>query len=132
MRKKESNREFDATWNKREVMSYREFVVACKEIAKRVDKSRIKNIFGIPRGGLVLAVYLSHMLDLPLVMKPSKDSLIADDIADTGQTLKPYKNHYIVTLYYHKQSIVIPDIWIREKKSRWIKYPWEVDEKGKI
>ena len=109
-------------------MSYKEFVNACKEIAKRVDRSRVKDVFGIPRGGLVLAVYLSYMLNLPLVTKPSKDSLIADDIADTGQTLKPYKNYYIVTLYYHKQSIVIPDIWIHEKKDKWIKYPWEVNE----
>jgi len=56
-----------------------------------------------------------------------KDTLIVDDIADTGETLKNYEKFFIATLYYHKQSIVKPNIWIYEKKDQWIQFPWECE-----
>ena len=95
-------------------------------IASQIDKSYFESIYAIPRGGLVLGVYLSHRLGLPMVEKPTKRCIICDDIADTGKTVEPYKNYFIVTLYYHKQSTVEPDIWIYEKTDAWIKFPWEV------
>ena len=111
----------------KEDLSYSEFVDACKTIAKWAG-NRFKSIYGIPRGGLVPAVYLSHLLDIPLVQKPEKGCIIVDDIADTGQTLKMYRNmkYSIATIYYHTQSIVEPDIWVYQKTDAWIKFPWEI------
>jgi len=110
-----------------ESLSYPEFVKACKTIAEWAG-TRFKSVCGIPRGGLVPAVYLSHLLDIPLVQKPEKESLICDDISDSGETLKMYRNmrYSIATIYYHKQSIVEPDIWVYEKTDKWIKFPWEI------
>ena len=108
------------------ILKYEDFVIGCQEIAISVDKKLIKNIYGIPRGGLVLAVYLSHLLNIPIVDRPTgKETLIVDDIADTGTTLNDFKDYTIATLYYHKQSKVKPDIWIYEKKDNWILFPWE-------
>jgi len=110
-------------------ISWEDVDVAITEIAIWLQtRSHIKNIYGIPRGGLVLAVMLSHATNLPLTFKPNRyETLIVDDIADTGKTLAPYKDFTIVTLHYHKQSVVIPDLGLKEKKKAWIVYPWETE-----
>jgi len=85
-------------------------------------------IYGMPRGGLILAVCLSHHLKLPLLTAPTKRTLIVDDIADSGATLSRYKKNgnCVITLFKHPKSKVNPDIWIRVKKKLWIDFPWEV------
>ena len=84
-------------------------------------------VYGIPRGGLVLAVIISHLLDIPLLQAPCKDCIVVDDIADTGITLQHYreKGYFISTMFYHKQSVVIPNHWVFEKKDSWVAFPWE-------
>ena len=88
----------------------------------------VKSIYGIPRGGLVVAVRLSHLLDLPLILDPREiqsNTLVVDDIADSGKTLEKFKNNIIATLYYNEKSPVTPKFWIFKKKDRWIVFPWE-------
>ncbi len=111
-------------------MSWKKFDVACKEIAKQIQSIAhpFCNIFGVPRGGLVVAVRLAYLLDKPVTFSPEpKETLIVDDIADTGKTLEVYKNqsYFIATLYYKKQSLTIPNIWVYEKTDKWIIFPWE-------
>ena len=117
---------------KRQYYSWDEFRI---DVSKIVDFAswQLKNayldgIYGVPRGGLILAVCLSHRLKLPLLATPTKYTLIVDDIADSGTTLLCYKKtrNCIITLFKHPQSKVNPDIWIRAKKDRWIDFPWEV------
>ena len=63
-------------------------------------------VYGLPRGGLPIAVSLSHKLDLPLLMNyydrkivTDKKILVVDDIADTGHTLKDFENkHNVICL----------------------------------
>jgi len=114
---------------------YEDFLIACEKIAKRIKKNhkdKIDSVYGISRGGLVPAVYLSHLLDVPVVEDDyiGEDTLIIDDICDTGQTLESYSYLGCVTatIYYHRKSIFEPDIWIYEKKDDWIKFPWETKE----
>ena len=50
----------------------------------------IKNIYGVPRGGLLLAVMLSHRLNIPIVQERDRigrNTLIVDDICDSGKTM---------------------------------------------
>ena len=72
--------------------SWSEFDKSVEEIA---DKCRFKDfsgIYGVPRGGLCLAVALSHKLKIELISEPIKNSLIVDDVYETGITLKTFKN----------------------------------------
>ena len=94
-------------------------------------------IYGLPRGGLPIAVSLSHMLDLPILMNyydrklvTKKKILVVDDIADTGHTLKDFDSPHniIVTMHYHQDSITKPDYYVEEKGDDWIVYPWERDD----
>lgn len=90
-------------------------------------KRRFAGVYGFPRGGLPLAVWISHRAGLPLLLAPAKDALLVDDIADTGVTLFKYKDsHFIATMFYHRQSSVVPSFWMFEKQDEWIVFPWEV------
>ena len=99
-------------------------------------------VFGIPRGGVILAVMLSHKLDIPYITEfwrvGDGDIVVIDDIADTGKTFQFYKEqpetkdaHY-VTIHEHKQSIVKPDYSVIDKQDIWIVYPWETTNSEEI
>lgn len=120
---------------RKEYLTWEEFDQMAIQIANDLRKKNIQfsNIYGIPRGGLILAVRLSHLLSKDLILNEkdnSKLSLIVDDISDSGRTLEHFKNNKKVTLYYKEGSIVIPDIWIKKKTVDWIVFPWEVDSNG--
>jgi len=117
--------------------TWKEFDAGCRHLAKRIlqSKYRFYGIYGIPRGGLIVAVRLSHLLNLPIHMHNPilsktnpKHVLICDDISDSGKTLIPYKNagYKIATLHFRNITEVEPDffyIYIGHKK--WIIYLWE-------
>jgi hypoxanthine phosphoribosyltransferase len=108
---------------------------------QRYQGLQLGAVYGLPRGGLPIAVSLSHELNLPLLMDyydrkivTDKQILVVDDIADTGHTLKGFENEHnvIVTLHFHEQSIVKPDFYCEEKGDKWIVYPWERDDSETI
>ena len=92
-------------------------------------------VYGIPRGGIIPATILSYKTGLPLLLAPSKNCMIVDDIADSGKTLlhftlndTQFNKYFIATIYYSKRSLVKPDFYTREKTEKWIEFPWEKDE----
>jgi len=92
-------------------------------------------IHGIKRGGLIPAVMLSHILNTPISDIIDSYTLIVDDICDTGETLKFYKEQKCptVTLHYKRSAIVEPTFW-RElvDDETWIVYPWERPDSNTI
>jgi len=93
-----------------------------------------KGIYGIPRGGVIIGVMLSHRLDIPYVDRLQemygRKFLIVDDISDSGETLSKLKAEVfnsaeIATLHYNKESLIEPEFWIEDKNNKWIVYPWE-------
>ena len=87
----------------------------------------IDSIYGIKRGGLIPAVMISHKLGLPWsdIMLPN--TLVIDDIADTGETLKSCIGGYTAVLHYKPHtSCHIPNLWaFMHEGDEWIIYPWE-------
>ena len=81
----------------------------------------------MPRGGLCLAVALSHKLKIKLISKPIKNSLIVDDIYETGITLNTFKN-IEGAMFFVLVSKIKPIWWNTvhiSEKSQWIVFPWE-------
>ena len=119
--------------NNIEQIDWKQIEVFIGELSHKTELDNLKfsGVYGLPRGGLVIAVMLSHKLNIPLLMSPCESCLIVDDIADTGISLQHYdidkyeKQYYIATIYYHRQSKVVPDFYIYEKTDNWIKFPWE-------
>lgn len=107
-------------------------------LVKKYKDVPLSGVYGPARGGLILAVIVSHRLHIPMLAAPSKNCLIVDDICDTGESLiHYYKNssalekplYFIATLWYKKNDLgVVPDTWEYEKKNEWIVFPWEDKE----
>ena len=93
---------------------------------------QIKSITGIERGGLIPAVMISHKLNIPYVNKINKDTLVVDDICDSGETLKNTVAGYTATLHYKKTASFTPDFYSKEVGDEWIVYPWERNDSETI
>lgn len=112
-------------------LTWEDFGEMVDSLAQQVQESELKfdGVYGIPRGGLPIAVSLSHKLNLPLLDEPTINTLVVDDISDTGKTLDEFTNAYeIATLFSTDWTIVKPKYWVREKENKedWIVFPWEV------
>jgi len=110
--------------------TWEEFEEDIPKLVSAIKKTRkhFNGIYGVPRGGLAIAVKLSHHLDLPLLAGGvTSKTLVVDDIADTGSTLLPYRDRKatIVTLFWHPKSKIKPHIWLHKKETDWIVFPWE-------
>jgi hypoxanthine phosphoribosyltransferase len=133
---------------KKVYFTWEQFDDAVNFIANSLDHKGITSelgcVYGMPRGGLVVAVKISHLLNIPLV--PSievgalygKKILIVDDISDTGKTFNRisewskldvnlYDRICSACIHYTDWSIFEPTIWYQKKKlNSWITYPWEI------
>ena len=108
-------------------LSWIEFEECVFSISKDCKNKSFDGVYGFPRGGLCLAVALSHSLGLPLLNQPENNSLIVDDIYDTGYTLEKIK-HFKNSEAYVWISKKNPTWWNAYKYIKgkeWIIFPWE-------
>lgn len=113
-------------------LEWEEIGIMIDELALMVKNSKIKfdGVYGVPRGGLSIAVKMSHVLGLPMLAHPTKNTLVVDDISDTGVTLQNIKNKKIACLYSADWTVTKPDFFIEPKTKResWIIFPWEGED----
>ena len=107
-------------------LNWLEFDKCIYSIHKQCKHKKLEGVYGFPRGGLCLAVALSHSLGIPLLHNPQENSLIVDDIYDTGYTLEKIK--HIKGSETH--------VWVSKKKptwwnaykyiknNEWVLFPW--------
>jgi hypothetical protein len=98
------------------------------------SNTKIKNITGMKRGGLIPAVMLSHKMNIPYIDKwENASTLIVDDICDSGETLKRYKYPCLTaTIHTKKTAIIQPTFWYEVVENEWIVYPWERNDSQTI
>lgn len=109
-------------------LSWQEFDGAVERLAHQARQvPGLTGIYGVPRGGLVLAVALSHRLALPLLEQPGPGCLVVDDVYESGQTLAPYQHlpgcHVAVWV-----SKAEPNWWHAAEvtaSEEWLLFPWE-------
>ena len=115
-------------------LTWKDIEDAVDSLAYQIKKSNepIEAITGLPRGGLIPAVLLSHKLELPYInitndCEKYENILVVDDICDTGETLRQYINFFsIATIHYKQTAIVKPDFYYSlAPQDIWIVYPWE-------
>ena len=107
--------------------TWSEFDKSVEQIANKCRYKKLSGIYGVPRGGLCLAVALSHKLKIKLISKPIKNSLIVDDVYETGLTLTTFKD-IEGAMFFVLFSKIKPRWWNTvhlTKKSQWIVFPWE-------
>ena len=107
--------------------TWSEFDKSVEHIYNKCKFMEFSGVYGVPRGGLCLAVALSHKLKINLISKPKKNSLIVDDVYETGITLKTFKN-VEGAMFFVLFSKIKPIWWNTvhiSEKSEWIVFPWE-------
>jgi hypothetical protein len=145
----------------REVLSWEQFGKACRELAETVadDGFRPDIILSIARGGLLAAGSLSYALsvknvhvmniefytgiderlELPVMLPPVPNTvdisgattLIVDDVADTGATLKLVRDFCAdhvaearCAVIYEKPRSAVKCEYVWRRTERWIDFPW--------
>jgi len=124
------------TWNKY-FISPQKFHDDIIELCNLIPKNKFKYVLGIPRGGSIIAVYVSHHCNLAYIehgniicVDDLDEILVVDDLVDTGRTWNvDYFEHKLdcfATLYYKPRSIVKPTYYVEEfKNSDWLVFPFE-------
>ena len=100
------------------------------KLAREIKESKQKytSLYGIVRGGIFIAVRLSHILDIPLTTRLKKGCLIIDEISDTGKELSKdkYSNYDTATLYKRYNSKFEPIYYAVDVMfDNLILFPWE-------
>ena len=99
-----------------------------KFLASHTDNFKnITGVYGPARGGLVFAVIISNRYNVPFLGAPQPGCICVDDICDTGDTALAWrhKGYTIATMFYKRESKVVPDLWMYEKQDKWIVFPFE-------
>ncbi|WSJ44473.1 phosphoribosyltransferase [Streptomyces sp. NBC_01317] len=147
----------------RESLSYEEFGLAVRQLAQAVadDGYHPDVILGIARGGVFLAGGLAYALDcknlslvnvefytgvgttleMPVMLAPVPDLidftdkrvLIADDVADSGRTLKLVRDFCVgqvaevrSAVIYEKSQSLVKCEYVWKRTDDWINFPWSV------
>ena len=118
-----------------QVLGWAQFDQAVQLLASQFADGDVTGVYGVPRGGLCLAVALSHALDRPLLSSPNPSALIVDDVYETGRTMKALKDqvpHASFAVWVSKGS---PD-WctaaVVADSSEWVVFPWENLERARL
>lgn len=113
-------------------------IVPSLKAREEKNGKKFTKIYAPLRGGTVLAVILSHCLSdeenghkVLVVTEPptefEEQTLVVDDIADSGKTLARFAamGFITITLYKQEQCSFTPTIWRRVKHDAWIVFWWE-------
>jgi hypoxanthine phosphoribosyltransferase len=147
--------------NEREILTWDLFGQATRDLALEIhdDGFRPDVVVAIARGGLTVGGALAYALDVkncgamnvefytgidqrldvPVVIPPALDLLdvaglrvlIADDVADTGHTLKLVREVLVqhvaearTAVLYRKPHSVVEPTYVWREVDRWIDFPW--------
>ena len=108
-------------------LTWNQFDWAVEEITARYAAQSFTGVYGVPRGGLCLAVALSHTLSLPWLTEPKDGCLVVDDVYETGRTLREIREQVDATFVVW-MSKCPPEWWNTATtitSDHWLVFPWE-------
>lgn len=97
-----------------------------QRLADRWADVAISSVYGIPQGGVAPALLIAQALSVSIVDKPHHDTLILDDLIDSGRTMQPYADlgYHVDALYRkpHSPADIAPQAALVDD---WLSFPWE-------
>lgn len=111
-------------------ITYKELLEDAKHLAKiiKANSEQYDSVFGVPRGGVPIAIIVAEELSLPLVEEPTSKTLIVDDLIDSGETRKKYKDNHFAVLYKKPHSPITDCHYVYKELDGWIEFPYESSE----
>lgn len=80
------------------------------------DEDHAPKVYGVPRGGCVIAPIIGWPVD-----RPGEADLIVDDLVDSGATRDRYKQGYPTTPF----EVLFDKTTEPEVRGLWLEFPWE-------
>ncbi len=103
-----------------------------KQVKEYEEKEsfQFENIYGVPRGGLYLAIRLSYILKRKLITQReeiNKNTLVVDDCTNTGKTLSGYSDFKTLVLVHRTKSVAQPTFYgfVSDED---VNYFWEAED----
>ena len=100
-----------------------------QRLADRWADVAISGVYGIPQGGVAPALLIAQALGVSVVDKPHHDTLIVDDLIDSGRTMQPYADlgYHVDALYRkpHSPADIAPQAALVDD---WLSFPWEKED----
>lgn len=111
-------------------ISYKKLINDSLRLGEKILTNKTKqydSIFGIPSGGVLPAYVISQILGLPLIKFPMRNTLIVDDILDSGKTLFEWQATHDTAVLYNKGNSSINPTYCVEKlpSDEWVLLPHE-------
>ncbi len=137
-------------------ISWEEFHQDTKDLCQKIKATgKYNKIIAVSRGGLIPAGIIAYELDIrnneainfssydndeqrktqdiefaAEVGNVDENTLIIDDLADSGQTFQILRQHYpqarFVTVYAKEQGAKQVDIYAKDIPNKWIVFPWDI------
>ena len=127
----------------KKILSWKDIEDVIDKVVEKIDNLEKKPfyIYGVPRGGLIPATWISHKTGIKYQqinsaqiskMADLSHILIIDDICDSGKTVKEIRENYpkvkVACLYYKETASETPDIYGEIVGDDWLVFPWELNE----
>jgi len=110
-------------------MTWEDIETEANNLAGRWKDVKLMGVWGVPSGGVPVALIVSRLLNIPMLESPTYGGLIVDDLVDTGNTLSSFSglNDSVDALYRkpYSPTDIAPDA---TEVSEWVVFPWEKDE----
>jgi hypoxanthine phosphoribosyltransferase len=110
-------------------ITWDEFEDDVGRLAEKLASKGIRSVRGIARGGLVVAVKLSHIMNVPY--SENADTVV-DDILETGKTISRFTDMRCICLYdkpgKRDERYEMPKdltIGVALMSNAWYVFPWE-------
>lgn len=106
-----------------------DFDIDCRILAEKIPLRKYDGIFGIPKGGVPLALRLSQLGEIPFVDQVTGPSiLVVDDICDSGATRLRYRDNDFACIHWAGHTDFAPEWYARPTDGEWIHYWWEGEQ----
>lgn len=113
-------------------LTWADFDEAIADLTRKIRYFPVDRIYGVPRGGLTVAVALSHATGLPLTLEQHRYALWVDDIVDSGETLNRAKGGF--SAYSCWVTRPNAPLWLFPSRvvplEQWVVFPWENPKKA--
>jgi len=104
--------------------------ILAKKIRDHSPVVAYENIYAIPRGGVPVGILLAELLTLPLIERAENadsQTLVVDDLIDSGATLAKFPNSHHAVLYRKPHSPHVT-FYVGEVDD-WLEFPYEQTER---
>lgn len=104
------------------ILGWPEVLVLATKLAERWRGEPLNGVYGVPRGGVPVALMVSQLLGVPVVDAPGDGVLSVDDLIDSGATMARVGGPFDALL----RKPHSPAMPITPTLDAWVVFPWEV------